>query len=517
MNITSKRTKAIRVVALILIPVFIFVYIGYVNLLPFGGRGTYFIDIGSEDDIGNARLVGPFNRISEKLEAGSISYRELEDWGVYFELASPGIGSFEEISVKVRFRDNFPPDQTFMLGARDKIEWSYDWKKIYIPLYQQLSDLDLIAESDSIKLFRIHDGSSTYFSSVSDFLSDPPAYSSVITNNPSLVDQHLSPDEWSVLLDQFISEQSTAPVIINSDLRGEHTFWTYVDNGVLRLSLIKQDLNWYLGADELILSIYSLDDDLIWSTSIVDDGTQTNSKELGPLQTNSLNLAGLNEGAYRIEITGGNDFLISRIEVNQEKFVIAENVYWAGGNDIYFGQLPDPESMYFISTGQEEVVFSTAHDSGLQTLDITNQDFSANIDLDAANTLYDVSLQAGVYQIASDKQNVVAQSDGYFAFSPQHFFIPKKCEVLDLKYDLDWILSNGDYIVIDYGDYREPEVDGQWLIATAKWNREDVNIIGNKLNFSFNAPHFNNDEFEHMTIPIDWVEIQVSTPSILGR
>ena len=127
---TNRGIKFLNV--LWLIPIIALGYIGWMNLLPLGGMETYYIDVGGEDTSGNARITGPFDRISDKKEMAGISYRELEKNLVYFELEDSRLKDADEIGVKIRFKDNFPIGAKFILGARNKKESSYDWKEIYI-------------------------------------------------------------------------------------------------------------------------------------------------------------------------------------------------------------------------------------------------------------------------------------------------------------------------------------------------------------------------------------------------
>jgi len=127
---TNRGTKFLNV--LWLIPLFTLGYIGWMNLLPLGGTETYFIDVGGEDTNGDARITGPFDRISDKKEVDGISCRELEKNLVYFELEDSKLNDADEISLKIKFQDNFPSGMKFMLGSRNKEEWSYDWKEVYI-------------------------------------------------------------------------------------------------------------------------------------------------------------------------------------------------------------------------------------------------------------------------------------------------------------------------------------------------------------------------------------------------
>jgi len=124
---TAKRFLKI----LWLIPILTVGYIGWTNLMPLGATVDYFIDIGSKDTQGSAKITGPFDRISGGKCADNITFRELKRDLVYFELNDRRLILVSDVSVAVRFKDNFPKGTRFRLGARNKQEWSYDWKDAY--------------------------------------------------------------------------------------------------------------------------------------------------------------------------------------------------------------------------------------------------------------------------------------------------------------------------------------------------------------------------------------------------
>lgn len=119
---------------LVLIPVVIFVYLIYINLLPFGGTAVYSIDVGADDLQGKAKLTGPMDGISEPNETNGTTFRSLQQGLVYFDFKSPYLKNKGEVTVKVIFKDNFPQGQRFMVGAKNND--SYAWKEVYVPFYE---------------------------------------------------------------------------------------------------------------------------------------------------------------------------------------------------------------------------------------------------------------------------------------------------------------------------------------------------------------------------------------------
>jgi hypothetical protein len=310
--------------------------------------------------------------------------------------------------------------------------------------------------------------------------------------------------------------QESDSLSINTILRGGHTFWTYISNGVLELKITKQDLNWYENPDELAIEVYSSDNELKGSSTIPDDGDEGKGKEMGTLQSGFLRIEDLQPGTYRIELKCSGDILIRQIEINQEKLV-TNTIFPAGMNPAYFKNslAPDPLRLYGKNFSTGQITFNTSHSSGLQQIFIQGNDFDTAVDINEVKTDFSTSLKDGIYQLTAPRQDLLIKSSGYFSFTPDSFFLPRRCEVVDLKYDMSWVNEKSDYVVVDYDNYVLPVEHDSWLIAQATWKREDLFIDNDKLGFCFNVPHLEKET--DRAIPIDWIEITLKMPPIWER
>ncbi len=195
-----------------------------------------------------------------------------------------------------------------------------------------------------------------------------------------------------------------------------------------------------------------------------------------------------------------------------------KRVFLVGLNNLYFkdGGLPfDPISLYGKNFKGSEHKFFTPHSDGLQQMSIRGNGFYTEVDVNKVDTWFNTSLEPGAYQLIAPRQDIIIEYDGYLSFTPDSFFLPKRCKVVDLKYDLSWVNENSDYIIVNYGDYASPVKDDGWLIAQASWRRRDLYIESSKLSFCFNTPHL--DKEPARAIPVDWIEIELKTLPIWER
>ena len=247
-------------------------------------------------------------------------------------------------------------------------------------------------------------------------------------------------------------------LIINTTLRGQHTLWTNITDGFLSLEVIKQDLNWYEGPDELSIEVYPFNGELRGKTIIPDGGDEDATQIMGPLQSGSLKIEGMEPGTYRIELKSGSDLLIRRIEINQAKLVVDRRVFPVGMNRAYFkeGLTSDPVNLYGNNFTTGQLRFRVVHAPALQRMSLHGNDFEVEVDINETHTDFSTSLKPGDYRLDVPKQNVIIETKGYLSFTPESFFLPQRARVVDLKYDLDWLRENVDNIVIDYSDYSLP-------------------------------------------------------------
>ena len=218
---------------------------------------------------------------------------------------------------------------------------------------------------------------------------------------------------------------SEEAIPLNVTIRGSHKMWVYLAEGEdLELNLSKQDLNWYNGTDVLRIEVYNPDLELIYTGEIEDDGDNSTSKKMGPVQGLSVVVDNDGEGAYKIlliPVTTGNDFYIKLISTKQRKLVIENQMFLIGNNSIWFS-----------CSENCNISFFTSHFQSLRKLTITNGIESYEINIKEKGQWYNINIVSdSIFQIKdTNKLNhsqvdyLLKSKDTYFALSRDELFIP---------------------------------------------------------------------------------------------
>ena len=271
--------KKVKILILI-VPIIIFLYIVYNNFIA-SHEFTYLYDIGDDS------YLTPQQRVSETIIQDT-SYRELKEGLVYFTV--PIARGSEKAIVKVRFKDNFPENTIFNLGAKDQESWHYKWNVIYNP---SLSNLDKYKIGP--KIYKINQEIGNF------------SLQELEETTGQIIGTNTDMKNIPVQGEDYIGETT-----INTALRGGHVFYIY-SGGDLNLEVKKQDLNWYNNSDELEVSVLDTNNNLIANMTIQDDGKIEIDKETSVIQSGSLQV-NIPEGVYRVEFSDF-DGLIKEIKV----------------------------------------------------------------------------------------------------------------------------------------------------------------------------------------------------------
>jgi hypothetical protein len=475
--------KYVRILKILVIIV-VFGIIAYLIAANFllSQEFTYFYDIGSETDARSSYL-SPLERVSEI----SDNTRNLSHSLVYLNALL--VRGAESIKVQTRLKENFPVESKIMnLGAKDKQEWHYYWKPIYS---DSLYYIDSYEKKDNV--YGIND------------------------NLPLLNEEELKNQQGIVIAtnEEFspsvnvVSGYRQEETIINTSLRGGHTFYIYA-SGNLKVEVKKQDINWYDGEDSLEISLLDLNDDLIANTTIPDDGIVDNNKLNSTVQSGILEVQNINVGIYKLQFSDF-DGLITEIKLNTNK--ITSDKLFLADNIIYKIETKN-SSLYTKLSRSTNLRLLTYHYSGIQNISINGNE---TFDFYREDKPLSLNLGAGEYNLTFPENDIIVSGPAYFAFSKEQYFEPFKQKVIPIPNDFEYIKNNVDYVITDYKPYIK---DGNgWAITETNFNikEDELYVKDNQLSLVFDTPHLGQDDYQNYVIPIDWIKIIVYKPGLLEK
>jgi len=445
-----------------LIPLIILGYIIFINFNPF--TETIFYDIGGIED---KQVLYPLGRVSNQMitDDHKTNFRELKDELIYFNVPIP-FGT-KSIKINVGFKGDFPEEGILKLGANNQKGFYYIYKLIY----------DSVLESKKIDY------------NLRNYPEDFPENSIIATDAVNL-----DFSSFENKIKNFIPK----PIIINESLRGPHTILIYA-KGKLDFKIIKQDLNWYLGEDNLTLNLYR-ENILIKNIEIPDDGIIDNSKVVSDENSGELIINDLKEGVYRIEIIGNNDLIIKKIISNQDKLVFKNKIFLANSN-IYLDDLAKETRLYFENNNENnKLSFKTYHEVSLQNISISKSNSNSYLNIDKNIKSFEVNIEKGEYTLSIPKGNIIIESDNYLSFSKLNYFKPYNVIITDNFRNANYIIS----------DYKKADNENGWYINEVSFDLKDLYIEEGKSNFVLYIPHLTKDGInDEKVIAIDWIEIKL--------
>ncbi len=470
----EKKHKYLKFL-IILIPLIIIIYLGYAGFVS-EKNFTYFYDIGNDN------YLSPLNRVS--LADESQTYKNITSNLVYFNVPIPR-GS-DKVNVEVKFKDNFPENQKMLLGAKDKQEWHYKWNELYNPILENLSSYE-----QSGNTYRIN-------------TSLPVQDENQIKTQSNII---IATNKPLDLIPNKISDYKKEDTIITNSLRGGHTFYVYT-KGSLNLLVEKQDINWYEGSDELVINLYDLQNNLIATTTIPDDGITSVNKTQAIIQTGNLTADNLPENVYKLEFVNF-DGLIREIKINTNK-IVTDKLFLAD-NSLY-NKIPTKTTKIYTKVNNKPIDFFTYHNQGFQTITYYDQFFNYgqfNFYKIAEDSY--LNTKNGEYYMEISQNDVMISQLGYFSFTKDSYFEPFNQRTIPIPDNIDFIKNNVDYVVTDYNKATK---DNGWLISQTEFDIKDLYIENNELSFVFNLPHLSNEQYTNNTIPIDWIKINIHKPGL---
>lgn len=477
-HLNKKAMQRVRILGEFLGVILLTAFIAYILLSNFAPLGvtTEYNSLNDHKDISE---LGPKNRVKTEINNGSIIYHQFHDL-IYFNTNMPF--PFETAKVRITFK-NTDPTQTLSVGFQDQELWHYNTKALDVPF---LNNLSWKKDGDNPILYQRE----KHFDSVDAFLANPP--------KDLLIGTYAYEPGFEKSLDTQLNDYSPASqaTIIDTPLRGKHTIYAYLKNEPFKMTIQKQDLNWYEDPDVMTIKVYK-DRDLVFQTTADDDGIIDNSKKVLTPQEVTIKNPGSDlpeSGIYKIVIEGNGDSIIKRITTNLHKLVFAGSLFPMGNHDVY-PQLIASTAATTVYTNALLLSAMSYHNAGLQKIQVGNQ----FLDVDTIKINKSITPPDPITQIILPKNDVLLNGfQGYFAFAENQFFLPTPYRIVPLtnKEDTEMV----DYILTSYHPARKID---DWQVNELTFDIRSAFIKNGRLSWIITAPGLKDNNHEILIKNID--------------
>ncbi|PIT94336.1 hypothetical protein COT98_04110 [Candidatus Falkowbacteria bacterium CG10_big_fil_rev_8_21_14_0_10_39_9] len=424
----------------------------YLTLVPFG-RITYTYHQNGSELLGGKGFFGNFTPL-DRVNTKSDNLKIIGD-SVYFSLFTPR--RFEKAKLIMVYRGfNYESYPIMEAGVMvDPILRNYRLYPISNYIIDRLSGEWKTKSENGVMLLQ----KEKKYGSVSELLADPPQSSELAFYNY----QHNFPY-------QIKDYQAETKTISLPDLRGAYQFYTYINNETLNFSVDFLDLNQNLdqNGDPVQIYVYGSSSKAIAEYSLLDDGDMSDDGQMNAARHISINLPGLDQGVYKVEVKVNDDLVNQRISTTQTKMAFISRL-WLYNHDY---------SEINISTDGTFIKAKALDPSGVGVISL-NADFF-DIPETYQQYLMDFSSPQSVNKVKVSNPETVIEASGVFSFSESALFNP------DIKkLDVNSTLNNLKYIVARYSS---PISLGVWKKATVEMDISDVYREKGQTNFMISIP-----------------------------
>jgi len=350
-------------------------------------------------------------------------------------------------------------------------EWSQKWHTL------SKEDL-LLVEKDK------------QFSSVENFLNDPPPVSRIATYNYKLNKKFVLPDYSATTSDQ----------VLNTDLLGDYQFFTYIKNEELNFNLTFRDRNRNKDKDPVDINLY-FRDELVDSWHLEDDGVSRDTGNFSEPKSVKLRVPDLEEGVYKIEVKANDDIVTERIKTSQQKLSFLNKIRLA---DTVEGE----QNIY--TTGEEisAKVFDPAH---LQTVPVKRGDKLDQLNINETYKRFSLNRDiCSPCRLSPETGGISLFSNGVFSFDKGSLIDPSTTQVTPgfdpEKRDIKYILAR----------YNPPKREGKYKKATAEFDLTRGYKENNKYKFMISVPGLKAEDGIKDSIKIKKIKVKLQGRSLWG-
>jgi hypothetical protein len=234
----------------------------------------------------------------------------------YFSLFLPRRFEKARLTLKFKNESDRPIIEAGVLV--DKRVWNYNLKPVQNKALDSLFDSWSALIEDDITLFQRQ----KQYSSIKDFLKNPPAAERVAAYNYDLKNDFVLP----------AYSPATSTRTLCRPISGAYQFYAYIKDEELSFDFSFRDLNKNSDPDPVDVFVYYNEQE-IYSESLDDDNGRTEED-----RTLKLRLSSLPEGVYKVGVRANSDIVTRSIATPQSKIVFINKVALADAPELSCGR-----------------------------------------------------------------------------------------------------------------------------------------------------------------------------------
>ena len=302
-----------------------------------------------------------------------------------------------------------------------------------------------------------------HFSTLTEFLNNPPQAREIALYNYDLKNKYILPD--------YVASNEVKD--LDFPLRGSYEFYTYIKKENLNFNLALQDSNQHLGSDTIDAFLYS-GNKIMEQKHLNDDNNISDDTVAGPEQSILFNQSDLPEGVYKIEIRASSDIITKKITTTQTKLAFINKIQLANNS----------KTAIDFYTNSHKISALTTNPANLQAIQVGGSELK----LDQTYKQYSLSTNGGVTKITLAKDDIILSGDGLFSFSTNSLITPGFKKVgLDFDPDQEGV----NYILAEYSS---PLKTGEWNTASANFDLTSVYREKGQYSFLISIPGLKADD-----------------------
>lgn len=470
-------------VLLILSPVAIFFWLFSLDVAP---SGHFFINHPVDAASPFVDRFLPDARVQGVQYGSDGAFQWMIDEPAYASIHTPG--DFDTLNATIKFQNTDQPIVELGIVQNDN-PLQYDLEPVQNLLIDH-STWDRTEKDGLVFLQR-----QKVYSSIDDFLANPPDRHTIATYHHDLTEPFRIPD--------YVAENALSRVDVS--LRGYHEFVTYIKNEPLLVQADYMDMNREFGEDPVSVLVYDEKGQMIASQTIDDDSVVEATNQGSTMRSISLTKTDLPEGVYKVILKADRDIFFRHLVTRQRYLTFFGPVYI--GDEAGYKDSATPVKFW---TATKRLAFFTYHADAAEKVTIG----SGTLALPEAQVRYHYDvMDPGLVVVSAAAGDFTVTQDGTIAFSQHQWFNPFPTR-LSSDTNLDALGIN--FII---AKYTSPKKDGAWTSATVSFDLHKALNTNGDIKLVLSAPDIKSrqSEIKLHAINLEFVRTPLSSSQFFSK